>query len=71
MEVKFNSFRVAAFPLDNSWSLGKLIEFITWLCSFEFTRPRISFYIWEDKKHLISFLIGPKVSASDDLSAFE
>ena len=62
---------MAAFSLRNSRSLGEPIEFIILLCSFEFTRPLWSFYVWQEKKHLITFLIGPKASASADLSAVE
>ena len=62
---------MAAFSLRNSRSLGEPIQFIILLCSFEFTRPLWSFYVWEEKKHLITFLVGPKASASADLSAVE
>ena len=54
---------MAAFSLRNSRSLGEPIEFIIILLW--------SFYVWEEKKHLITFLVGPKASASADLSAVD
>ena len=66
-----DGLHMAAFSLRNSRSLGEPIEFIILLCSFELTRPLWSFYVWQEKKHLITFLIGPKASASADLSAVE
>ena len=66
-----DGLHVAGFSLLDSWSLGnKLIEFISNFLPLN-SQGRPLFLRSKRKLHLISFLLGPKAFADNDLSAVE